>query len=431
MNSTAPERRRLQSALRTELAAYQLSRLNAVLAAALPDNRFYANKFGGVKLPLGSLDDFYELPHTFKEELLSASPVPGYAANLTYPIHHYSRFHQTSGTNGRPMIVLDTADDWPWWLDAWGFVLDAAKISADDCAFFAFSFGPFIGFWSAFDAVVARGCLVVPGGGLSTRARLDLIERSNATAVFCTPSYALHMAEVARENQMDVGNLGVRVLVIAGEPGGSLPAVRKAIADAWHAEVLDHAGASEVGPWGYGDDLGEGLFVNEAHFLPEFISVESGEPARDGELAELVLTTLGRAGSPVFRYRTGDLVRPTWQREGETRFVFLPGGVLGRTDDMLVVRGVNVFPSSIEQIIRSFPEIVEYCVMVHREQTLDGLLVHVEDRLQNPARVADELRLRLGLKVEVQLVPLGSLPRFEGKGRRFIDKRFAEPPTNS
>jgi phenylacetate-CoA ligase len=186
-----------------------------------------------------------------------------------------------------------------------------------------------------------------------------------------------------------------------------------------------------VGPWGYGDDLGEGLFVNEAHFLPEFISVESGEPAGDGELAELVLTTLGRAGSPVFRYRTGDLVRPTWQREGETRFVFLPGGVLGRTDDMLVVRGVNVFPSSIEQIIRSFPEIVEYCVTVHREQTLDGLLVQVEDRLQNPNRVADELRLRLGLKVEVQLVPLGSLPRFEGKGRRFIDQRFAKPPTNS
>jgi phenylacetate-CoA ligase len=321
------------------------------------------------------------------------------------------------------MPVLDTPEDWQWWVETWQFVLDAAEVGPEDRVFLAFSFGPFIGFWSAHDAAIARGTLVVPGGGMSTLARLELIRRTRATVLFCTPSYALRLAEVAAEHRIDPAGLFVRRIIVAGEPGGSVPALRRRIEAVWNARLVDHAGASEIGPWGYGDKAGRGLFVIETEFIAEFLSLESGGPAADGDMAELVLTSLGRYGSPVIRYRTGDVVRARLAAGGENHFVLLEGGVLGRTDDMLIVRGVNVFPSSLEQILRAFPEVVEYRVTAHRQGTMDLLSVEVEDRLQQPERVARELALRLGLKVDVRCVPLGSLPRFEGKGKRFIDRR--------
>jgi len=250
-----------------------------------------------------------------------------------------------------------------------------------------------------------------------------MLRASQATIVCCTPSYAMHLAEVGADAKLDVGELGVRRLILAGEPGGSVPAIRARIESLWQAKVLDHCGATEVGPWGYGDLAGESVRVIESQFIAEFLSVATGEPAGEGELAELVLTPLGRTGSPVIRYRTGDLVRPSWRGNGENQFVRLDGGVIGRTDDMAIVRGVNIFPSSIEQIVRSFPEVVEYRAVVYKESHLDQIRVEVEDRLNQPERIAEELRLRLGLAVNVMLAPLGSLPRFEGKGKRFVDQR--------
>ena len=188
------------------------------------------------------------------------------------------------------------------------------------------------------------------------------------------------------------------------------------------ARLIDHAGASEIGPWGVGDRDGRGLYVLETEFIAEFRSLATGGPAEDGEISEMVLTSLGRFGSPIIRYRTGDVVRPRFTSEG---FVLLEGGVLGRADDMLIVRGVNVFPSSVEQILRAFPEVVEYRVTALRQGSLDSLVVEIEDRLSDPDRIARELQLRLGLKVEVRPAPLGSLPRFEGKGKRFHDQRVA------
>ncbi len=167
---------------------------------------------------------------------------------------------------------------------------------------------------------------------------------------------------------------------------------------------------------------GRGLWINEHDFVAEFLSLETGKPAAEGELAELVLTNLGRLGSPTIRYRTGDLVRPCWTHAGPNRFVFLEGGVIARSDDMLVVRGVNVFPSSLDQILRSFPEVVEYRVTARKSGEMDQLIVEIEDHLNAPQRVADELRLRLGLKLEVRSVTPGTLPRVEGKGKRFFDE---------
>jgi phenylacetate-CoA ligase len=287
----------------------------------------------------------------------------------------------------------------------------------------AFSFGPFIGFWSAFDALVARGALVIPGGGLSSLARIELIRNTGVTTLLCTPTYALHMSEVAAEHNINLAQLAVEKIIVAGEPGGSVPATRERIEAAWDAHVIDHGGATEIGAWGFADAEGRGLHVNEAEFIAEFISHETGQPAKEGELAHLVLTTLGRYGAPVIRYRTGDLVRPVWPKMGANRFVLLDGGILGRSDDMMIIRGMNIYPSAIEQILRSFPEIVEYRMTARKRGAMDEFVVEVEDHLQDPARIAEELRLKLGLKIDVRCAAAMSLPRFEGKGRRFIDNR--------
>ena len=423
VDSARQERLRLARLDGDMLAEYQISRLNKMLAEVLPQNEFYKQKLGKVDTSIHSLDELASLPFTFKDELVANDEHRDMVANLTYPLDHYVRYHRTSGTRGRPLVVLDTIDDWRWWVDTWQYVLDAADIKAGDRCVMAFSFGPFIGFWSAFDAVMARGGLAVPTGGMNTLARVELIRSLRATAIFCTPSYALHMAEVALENQLDVAGLDVRHIIVAGEPGGSVPATRSRIEKYWNAKLIDHAGASEVGPWGVTDPLQRGLNVIESEFIAEFLSIDTGEAADEGELSELILTSLGRYGSPVIRYRTGDLVRPTWNDEQESRFVLLQGGVIGRTDDMMVIRGVNVFPSSIEQILRGFPEIIEYRMRATKQGSMDRLAVEIEDRLQDPERVTQELRLRLGLKVEVNCVPLGTLPRFEGKGKRFVDER--------
>lgn len=424
LRTTASERWLRQLLPPEALRAWQLERLNKLLLEVIPNNLFYVEKLGKLVRPLASLDQLAEMPFTFKEELVTAPAHGEFAANLTYPLERYVRYHHTSGTRGRPMPVLDTAEDWEWWVETWQYMLDAAEVRAGDRAVLAFSFGPFIGFWSAHDASVERGLMVIPTGGMSSRARLEMMRTCEATVLFCTPSYAMHLAEVAHENQIEPRSLKVRKIIVAGEPGGSVPATRQRIEEAWNAQLTDHAGASEVGPWGFSRD-DRGLHIIESEFIAEFLSIATGENARDGELSELVLTSLGRRGSPLIRYRTGDLVRPRFNAPGDCRFVLLEGGVLGRADNMLVVRGVNVFPSSIEHILRGFPEVIEFRVTASKSGAMDSLAVEVEDRLGQPERIARELQLRLGLKIEVQTVPVGTLPRFEGKGKRFVDRRHS------
>jgi phenylacetate-CoA ligase len=389
----------------------------------LAENEFYQRKLSGCPTQLARLEELALLPQTTKDELQPAVGDEPFAANRTYAPDRYVRCHQTSGTRGRPLVVLDTPEDWQWWIECWQFVLDAASITPSDRAMLAFSFGPFIGFWSAFDALVARGALVIPGGGLGSLARLEVIDHTRVTTLLCTPTYALHLAGVAAEHNINLAQLSVEKIIVAGEPGGSVPAMRERIETAWNARVVDHAGATEVGAWGFADEQGRGLYVNESEFIAEFLSHETGQPAREGELSHLVLTTLGRHGSPVIRYRTGDLVRPIWSTSGASRFVLLDGGVLARADDMMIIRGMNVYPTAVEQIIRSFPEVVEYRMTARKRGELDELVVEVEDHLQQPKRIADELQLKLGLKIDVRCAPAMSLPRFDGKGQRFLDLR--------
>ncbi len=340
------------------------------------------------------------------------------------------------------MVILDTSEDWQWWISTWQYVLDACDIQSSDRIMMAFSFGPFIGFWSAHDACLQRECMVIPCGGMSTASRIDLIQAAQPTVLFSTPSYALHMADDAAQRGINLQESSIRQVFVAGEPGGSVPTVRAKIETAFGAKVMDHAGATEVGPWGFGSADGKAIHVIESEFIAEFLPWKQ-DSNHDQELFELVLTSLGRVGAPVLRYRTGDLVRPLFTKTGETQFVRLESGVLGRTDDMIVVRGVNIFPSSIDAIVQDFPSITEYRLTVNKKGSMDEMLLEIESTVDGKAKLtfdrkakltnelAEKLSIQLNLRFEVVAVPSGTLPRSEGKARRVFDRRENSSQTNN
>lgn len=372
-------------------------------------------------------DDFARLPFTQKSELVEDQAThPPFGSNLTYPLERYVRVHQTSGTTGVPLRWLDTQASWEWWARCWGFVLSGAGIGPGDRVFFPFSFGLFVGFWSGFEGARALGALAIPGGGQDSAQRLAAIEALGVTAVCCTPSYALHLAETARERGIELPKLGVRTTVHAGEPGAGIPSVRARIEEAWGAKTYDHAGMTEMGAYGFECAEQAGLHVIESEFIAEVIDPATGRPAREGEL---VLSNLGRAGSPVLRYRTGDRVRVAREPCGCGRTLLrLEGGILGRVDDMLVVRGVNVFPSALEGIVRRFPAVEEFVIEVYRRGAMDEvrlLLELVESASELPPALQETVRVELGIRVEVVPVPAHSLPRYELKARRVVRRAGA------
>jgi phenylacetate-CoA ligase len=418
---------------RQTLERFQLERLNRLLEQVLRENAFYRARYQCHSMQLSSLDGLKQLPLMTKSDMISDAD-SGIALHHSYPPDAYRRYHRTSGTRGRPMVILDTDEDWAWWVSTWQYVLDACEITASDRVLMAFSFGPFIGFWSAHDACLHRRCMVIPSGGMSTAARIDLIHASQPTVIFSTPSYAIHLGQEAEKRGKSLRHSSVRCVFVAGEPGGSVPSVRSAIEALFGASVMDHAGATEIGPWGFSSASGDGLHVIESEFVAEYVPIQQGStmqvsehslsPSGEKQLLELVLTSLGRTGAPVIRYRTGDIVCPDFREvSGESNFVRLRGGVVGRVDDMLVVRGVNVFPSSIESIVREFPEVGEYRLIVQKSGALDELKLEVEDRQHSPDRIAEKLLLMLQLRIEVVDVPEGTLPRSEGKSRRVLDRR--------
>jgi phenylacetate-CoA ligase len=398
-------------------------------APVLAGNAFLRAKWGaaGVRAAgdLAGWDDFSRLPLTRKAEFVEDQAAhPPFGTNLSHPLDRYVRVHQTSGTSGTPIRWLETQESWEWWARCWGAVLGAAGVTAADRVFFPFSFGLFIGFWAGFEGARALGALAIPGGGQDSPTRLAWMEALGVSALVCTPSYALHLVEVARERGLDLRKLGVRLTVHAGEPGASIPAVRERIEEAWNARTFDHAGMTEVGAYGFECGEQAGLHVNEAEFIAEVVDPVSGAPAEDGEL---VLTNLGRVGSPAVRYRTGDHVRldPAPCPCGRA-FVRLAGGILGRLDDMLIVRGVNVFPSAIEAIVRRFPAVDEFQIEVSRPEALDEVRVLLDGSARlDAAAVQEALRLGLGIRVEVAAVTPGSLPRYELKARRVVRREGA------
>ena len=413
----------------SDLRRHQLSKLNRLLTAG-KHRPFYADRLASLELPLTSLDQLGNVPLLSKADLMSSS-ASKLAGCFDLPRANYCRFHQTSGTKGYPMVVMDTADDWAWWLDCWDHILDAAAVKSDDVAMMAFSFGPFIGFWTANDALVRRGALVIPGGGMSSETRLHVLMDQGCTLLCCTPTYALHLTSIAKKMSLDLRSSQISRIIVAGEPGGSLPAVRSRIEQAWDAGVIDHAGGSEIGAWGFGSPDGRGLYVIETEFIAEVLKIDAehpaGIPVADGEAGELVLTNLGRLGGPAIRYRTGDMVKAHRDHEFDTPFIWLDGGVLGRSDDMVVVRGVNVFPSSVEAIIRETEPTAEFRITISRENEMDQIAVELETDDDAARSITESMRQRLTMRIEVVAVAQGSLPRSEAKANRVTDLRPSMP----
>ncbi|MEX0718747.1 MAG: AMP-binding protein [Planctomycetaceae bacterium] len=426
------ERSRPEEETREFIVARQTERLRTLLDAVVPANPFWTRKFqaaGIDAMAIRALDDLPRLPLTEKAELVADQAAhPPYGSNLTYPLVAYSRMHQTSGTTGRPLRWLDTPESWSWFLDCWRRIFEFAGITAEDRVAFPFSFGPFIGFWAAFDGANRLGNLCLAGGGMSSEARLRLIEDNHATFVCCTPTYALRLAEVADQMGIDLASGSVRALIVAGEPGGCIPATRERIESAWGARLFDHWGMTEIGSLATEAIETKGsLSVLETECIAEILDVTTHAPVAAGELGELVVTNLGRLGSPLIRYRTGDLVRADTSPDPAGRALLrLQGGILGRADDMVSIRGNNVFPSSLEAILREFPAIAEYRITVETRRAMNHLRIEIEPTDEAVSRgdhlVAEVSRTitdRLNFQADVQAVAPRSLPRFELKGRRF------------
>jgi phenylacetate-CoA ligase len=415
---------------REALAQIQLKKFQIMMAPILKSNAFYRRKFSKAGLTswkdIHSLDDLKQLPFTTKVELsLDQIENPPYGTNLTFSRENYIRIHQTSGTTGEPMRCLDTVESWDWWIRCWATVYRAVGVTSLDRIFFAFSFGPFIGFWSAYEGARLIGALAIPGGGMSSYQRIKAIAVNDVSVLVCTPTYALHLAEVAEQEKIDIKNSNVGITVHAGEPGAGIPATKDRLESAWGARSYDHAGATALGAWGYECQAQSGLHINEGEFIFEVIDPVSGLSSNEGEL---VITNLGRVGMPVIRYRTGDRVKLNESIcECGRTFRRFEGGILGRVDDVLIIRGVNVFPSAIENIVRRFPETGEFAVDVYRRQELDDMDIRVEISGSDPeivaAAISKEIREGLGLRLNVEPVPIGTLPRFDLKARRFTDHR--------
>jgi phenylacetate-CoA ligase len=417
---------------RIAIESAQLEQLRGLVAELIPANRFYTQKLqaAGVGFDVASLADFSaHFPFTTKAEIVADQQAqPPYGTNLTYPLNRYTRLHQTSGTSGTPLRWLDTPESWEAMIETWSEVFRAANVHAGDRIMFAFSFGPFLGFWLAFEAAERLGCLCLPGGGLSSAARLRMMRDNQARILCCTPTYALRLAEVAATEQIETRALGVELIIVAGEPGGSIPATRAKLESLWPgARIFDHHGMTEVGPVTHECPAHPGvLHVVEPDYLAEVINPATGQPAESGEL---VLTTLTRTGAPLLRYRTGDLVKCEGSGakcECGRSSLRLLGGILGRADDMIIVRGVNVYPTAVEEILRRFAEVAEYRVHVSRATALPELRVELEpsDLCGNgPAlagAVQQALQAAFNLRVPVEAVPPGSLARFEMKARRWV-----------
>src|SRR5215475_12942943 len=386
-----------QSSSRAQLRAWQDERLRS-LFAELSTNGFYQEKFDSAGMKMAETRgaaDLSALPFTTKSELVAEQlKHPPYGRLLTYPLSRYRYIHQTSGTTGRPLRWLDTAEDWKTFLQGWIEVYRGAGVTEDDLVFCAFSFGPYVSHWAGIEGARSAGALAISGGGMSSEQRLRAILDNRCTVLVCTPTYAMHLAEVAARLGLDLRSSDIRITIHAGEPGASVPNVRRRIEESWGARCFDHAGATEVGAWAFDCQAEDGaMHLNELLFMFEVIDPKTCQVVGAGTRGELVITTLGRA------------------------------------DDMLSVRGVNVYPSAIDDLIRAVPSIVEYEVEIRRESEMDDLLLKIETDGRRPFAEVERailaaFRAQLNIRVSVVQALAGSLPRYEFKARRY--KRVAE-----
>lgn len=427
---------------RERLAQLQVRKLRNLLEWTVAQNPYHARRLAKAGVTPESVrtpDDLRRIPFFTREDWMQGQlEHPPYGPILAAPVDAAMRYHLTSGTTGKtPIRVLDGMKDWEWIAECWCYGFWGFGVRPADRVFFAFSYGSFVGFWGAHYACEKMGCLVLPGGNMTTEARVRQIVEMGATVVCSTPTYALRMAQEAQQLGIDLSRSAVRRVILSGEPAGSIPATKALIEKMWGAKSADTAGMTELGTivmFECEEQCG-GAHVIEDHYIEEVVEPETGEPVGYGEQGERVVTSFGRGFIPVLRYRTRDLVTKvpgSTCRCGRTFDVY-DGGIRGRVDDMKLVRGTNVYPRAIEAIVRERAEVDEFQIRLWTE---DGIRDEIEVLVELPslsedqgaalcAGLARELaEAHEGLRIGVRSAACGSLPRFELKAKRVKDERI-------
>ncbi len=429
---------------RADLRRLQGVRLREVVERAWhasPFHRRLLEQAGVRPEQVRGMDDLERLPFTTREAWMECQRrTPMFGDMVTRPVERAVRYHTTSGTTGRtPLRVLDGRVDWKWIAECWCYGFHGFGIRPGDRVFFAFSYGTFIGFWGAHYAAEKMGCLVLPGGNMTTENRVALIHEMGATVVCSTPTYALRLAQEGRERGIDLPGGSVRRLILSGEPAGSIPATKRLIEEQWGAKAADTAGMTEIGTIMMFECEKQpgGTHVIEDQVIEEVIDPETGRPVAYGERGERVVTSFGRGMIPLIRYRTRDLVVkvPHTRCTCGRTFDLYDGGILGRVDDMLLVRGTNVYPRAVEAIVREYPAVDEFQIhLTTVEGIRDEIAVRCEVRPGHEAewaqvreRLAADLAAAIeGLSIPVVEVARGTLPRFELKAKRVKDERVVK-----
>jgi phenylacetate-CoA ligase len=432
---------------REDLRLLQGKRLRALVQRAYDGSPFHRRLMDAAKVKpsrIRGYADVRRLPFTTRAAWMECQEAtPLFGDMLAQPPETAMRYHLTSGTTGRtPLRVLDSRVDWKWIAECWCYAFHGFGVRPHDVVFFAFSYGTFIGFWGAHYGTEKMGCLVLPSGNMNTPNRVRLIDEMKATVVCATPTYALRLAQEARDLGVDLPKGSVKRVIVSGEPAGSIPATKRLIEAQWGARVADTAGMTEIGTIMMFECESQpgGAHLIEDHFIEEVIDPETGKEVPYGERGERVVTSFGRGMIPLIRYRTRDLVVkvPHTRCSCGRTFDVYEGGILGRVDDMLLVRGTNVYPRAVEAIVREYEVVDEFQIhLVTAEGIRDEIGVRCEVRSGFEAqwdeasrRLAEDLaRNHEGLSFGVERVATGSLPRFELKAKRVKDDRVTKGAT--
>lgn len=382
-----------------------------------------------------TLEDITKLPFTTKKDLLdSQEENPPYGDFLCVPAEEVVRCFQTSGTTGKPVKIIHSSRDWFGMAcehvtyQAYGMGIEKA-----DIVFFPFGYSFFQAWWGWQAGLERMGVTIVPGGGQSSKDRVRNIIEWKATVICGTPTYIIHLGDVARDMGIDLSTQSlVRIIVLAGEPGCQIPSTRKLIEGMWGANCYDGIGATEM-PASFGFDclFQNGVHLIESMFLPEVVNPETGEPVAPGEQGELVMTNLCMETMPLIRYRLGDYVKLNYDRcDCGRNFARMDGGILGRTDNMLFFSGVNIFPSAIENLIRETRQLSsEFQIVVPKIGKGGKLKIKLEPASKSVAEdelkrateeLLDKIKWRIGVTPELEIVEINTLPRFEHKAKRVI-----------
>jgi phenylacetate-CoA ligase len=426
---------------REKLEKLQLRKFRDIVTWAYDHSKFYHKLYADAGMEPGDIKTFADVARVPKIEKSMMRDVQGpgkdpfpYGDILCVPIEQVTEYRQTSGTTGQPVYQADTWQDWEFSTEAYCYALYAQGYRNTDRIFLPFGYNIFIAFWAYHYAGEKLGCEVIPGGVLNTEARILKMQELHATAMGATPTYILGMAETARKMGINPPtDLCIRKITVAGEPGGSIPATRKRMEDAWGAKVYDQVGSTEIGHWGWECQEQAGLHVNEGLYLVEIEDLETGEIIREpGRKGKMVVTTLNRYAQPCIRFDVKDIIQwNTAQCDCGRSYRLLDGGVMGRADDITKVKGVLLSPTAIEEVVRTVPELSnEYYVVVTKKGDIDDIMLKIEILPEHVAekdailnRLTDRLRVTTNLGYKIEVHEFGTLPRSQAKTRRFQDER--------